>query len=161
LLWGLTAGAVGTLAMDMVWFVRYKRGGGESTFADWELASGLQSWDAASAPARVGKLLFETVTHTELPASQARLTTNLMHWGYGVQWGAVFGLAVGSSSRLRPWQGPLFGALVWLASYVSLPIAGFYKPIWSYDLKTLWDDLSAHLVYGVGVAATFWAACRS
>ena len=54
-----------------------------------------------------------------------------------------------------------FGMLVWLASYLSLPIAGFDKPIWSYDLKTLWDDLSAHLVYGVGVAATFWAACKS
>jgi uncharacterized membrane protein YagU involved in acid resistance len=52
----------------------------------------------------------------------------------------------------------LFGLLVWLASYVSLPIAGFYKPIWQYDLKTLLDDLSAHVVYGVGVAGTFWKA---
>ena len=47
---GLLAGAVGTLAMDLVWFVRYKRGGGESGFAAWELASGLDSWDDASAP---------------------------------------------------------------------------------------------------------------
>ncbi len=84
-----------------------------------------------------------------------------MHWSYGLQWGAIFGFAVGSSARMRPWQGPLLGLLVWLASYVTLPIAGFYKPIWAYDLKTLWDDLSAHLVYGTGVAAAFWALCRS
>jgi len=147
--------------MDLVWFVRYRRGGGESSFADWELASGLDAWDAAPAPARVGKLLFETVTQRELPVSQVRLTTNLMHWGYGVQWGAVFGLALGSASRMRPWQAPLLGVLVWLASYVSLPIAGVYKPIWSYPAKTLWDDLSAHLVYGVAAAAAFRAACRS
>jgi hypothetical protein len=158
---GLAAGAIGTLAMDLVWFVRYRRGGGESGFWQWESASGLDSWDATSAPAKVGKLVYETLTHAELPASQARLTTNVMHWGYGVPWGAVFGVAIGSASRQRPWQGPLFGALVWLAGYVSLPIAGFYKPIWSYDLKTLWEDLSAHLVYGVSVAMAFWTTCRS
>jgi hypothetical protein len=158
---GLVAGAVGTLAMDLVWFIRYKRGGGQSGFFAWESASGLDSWDDASAPAKVGKLLLETTMHTELPASQARTATNVMHWAYGTQWGALFGIAVGSASRMRPWQGPLLGLLVWLASYVALPIAGFYKPIWSYDVKTLWNDLSAHLVYGAGVAAAFWAACRS
>jgi hypothetical protein len=158
---GLLAGAVGTLAMDLLWFVRYKRGGGESSFAAWELASDLDSWDDASAPAKVGKLLYETLTHTELPASQAGRTTNIMHWGYGMQWGAIFGVALGSGSHLRLWQAPLFGLLVWLASYVSLPIAGFYKSLWSYEVTTLWDDLSAHLVYGAGVAAAFWATCRS
>jgi len=158
---GLAAGAAGTLAMDLVWFVRYKRGGGESSFPSWEIASNLESWDDAPAPARVGKLLCETLTGTELPVARAALTTNVMHWSYGVQWGAVLGVAIGSGSRLRPWQAPVFGALVWLASYVSLPIAGVYKPIWGYDLKTLWEDLSAHLVYGIGVAATFWTTCRS
>jgi hypothetical protein len=158
---GLLAGAGGTLAMDGLWYLRYRRGGGDSTFASWEFASGITSWDQTSAPAKVGKLLFETTLHQELPVSEASLTTNVMHWGYGLTWGAVFGLAVGSRSQLRPWQGPLLGLLVWLASYVTLPIAGFYKPIWSYDLKTLWDDLSAHLVYGAGVAAAFWATCRS
>ncbi|HEY1292454.1 MAG TPA: hypothetical protein VGJ60_05110 [Chloroflexota bacterium] len=158
---GLVAGAVGTLAMDLVLFVRYKRRGGESGFFAWEFASGLDSWDDASAPAKVGKLVFETTTHTELPASQARAATNVIHWGYAVQWGAIFGVAIGSGSRLRPWQGPLLGLLVWVASYISLPIAGVYQPIWSYDVKTLWDDLSAHLTYGAGVAAAFWATCRS
>ena len=143
---GIIAGAIGTLAMDLVWYIRYKRGGGSSDFLTWESASGLESWDDASAPAKVGKLLYEVATRDELPASRARLTTNVMHWVYGVQWGVVLGVVCGSGVRLR--QGPLLGLLVWLASYVSLPVAGVYKPIWSYDLKTLWDDLSAHLVYG-------------
>ena len=158
---GLLAGAIGTLAMDLIWFARYRRGGGQSEFLSWELASGLSSWDDASAPAKVGKLLYETATHQELNASKAALTTNIMHWGYGVQWGVVFAIGVGSASSLKLWHGPVVGALVWLASYVSLPIAGFYKPIWSYDLKTLWNDLSAHIAYGIGVAAGYWAACRS
>jgi hypothetical protein len=158
---GLVAGAAGTLALDLLQYLRYRRGGGESNFTSWEFASGITSWDETSAPAKVGKLLFETTFRTELPASEASLTTNVMHWGYGLTWGAVFGVAVGSRSHMRAWQGPLLGLLVWLAGYVSLPIAGFYKPIWSYDLKTLRDDLGGHLVYGTGVAAAFWAACGS
>ena len=153
---GFAAGAVGTVAMDLVWFVRYKRSGGQSSFLAWETASGLDSWDTASAPAKVGKLLYETVSHRDLAARRAALTTNIMHWGYGLQWGVLFGLSVGTSHHIRLWHGALFGALVWLASYVTLPIAGFYKPIWSYDLKTLWDDFSAHLAYGIGVAGAFW-----
>jgi hypothetical protein len=157
---GLAAAAVGTLAMDLVWFVRYRRGGGQSDFLAWEFASGLAAWDQASAPAKVGKLLYETALRRELPAQYAQLTTNVMHWAYGVQWGAVLGLAIGSRAHLRLWQGPLFGTLVWLASYVSLPVAGFYRPIWSYDLETLWDDWSAHLVYGTSTAVAFWLTCR-
>jgi hypothetical protein len=148
---GLLAAALGTLAMDLVWYARYKRGGGESGFLDWEFSVGLNDWENASAPAKVGKLLYEFVFKQELSARYAMLTNNVMHWGYGVQWGGVLGAAIGSLCAARLRQGPLLGALVWLASYVSLPIAGFYKPIWEYDLKTLWDDLSAHLVYGATV----------
>lgn len=158
---GALAGAAGTLALDLVWYLRYKRSGGESSFLTWEFASPPAKWQDASAPANVGKLLYETATHKALPESAINLTTNIMHWGYGKQWGVVLALAVGSGNRLRLWQAPLFGLLVWLSSYVSLPIAGFYKPIWSYDLKTLWDDLSAHLAYGTAAAAAFWAVSRS
>ena len=33
----------------------------------------------------------------------------------------------------------------------------FYEPIWKYDLKTLGNDLIAHLVYGLTTAAV-WRA---
>jgi hypothetical protein len=35
---------------------------------------------------------------------------------------------------------------------VILPASKRYKPIWEYDAKTLANDLSAHLVYGLGTA---------
>jgi hypothetical protein len=158
---GLVAGAVGTVAMDLVWYARYRRGGGEDGFFKWEFGSAPDEWQKASAPARVGKLLYETVTKAELPESQIGVTTNVMHWAYGTQWGVVLAAGLGANTNLKLWRGPLLGAMVWLASYVSLPVAGFYKPIWSYDPKTLWDDLSAHLVYGTATATSFWIACRS
>jgi uncharacterized membrane protein YagU involved in acid resistance len=152
---GALAGAAGTIAMDLLWYLRYRRGGGTDAFVKWEFGSPPKSWDDAGAPAQVGKLLYETFTHTELSVEYAGLVTNLMHWAYGSQWGVASALALETSSRTKLKQGPLLGLIVWLASYVSLPIAGFYKPIWQYDLKTLAKDLSAHLVYGTGTVAAF------
>jgi hypothetical protein len=41
------------------------------------------------------------------------------------------------------------------SGYVVLPLFGVYEPIWKYDLKTLANDLSAHLVFGTASAAAF------
>jgi hypothetical protein len=151
---GLVAAGVGTACMDAVWYVRYRRGGGTSSPLDWEFSAGLDNWDDASAPAKVGKLLLES---TGLPVPGPAVMNNLMHWAYGAGWGALLGVSIDQPWRARLTQGPLLGASVWLASYVSLPVAGVYKPIWSYDLKTLWKDLSAHLVYGLSTIAAFRA----
>ncbi|HUZ78634.1 MAG TPA: hypothetical protein VMV93_13730 [Chloroflexota bacterium] len=149
---GLVAGAMGTLAMDGLWYVRYRAGGGHSGFGAWEFSAGL-TWDQAGAPAQVGKRLAEGFLQRPLPATAAPLTNNVVHWGYGMLWGALFGLVAGSARRQRLVFGPLFGALVWLSSYVSLPAAGLYKPLWEYDRQTLAKDLSAHLTYGAATGA--------
>jgi hypothetical protein len=154
---GALAGVVGTAAMDLLWFLRYKRGGGESGFMDWEFSVGLNEWSKAPAPARLGKQLYEGFFQRELPAERAALTNNVMHWGYGVGWGALYGLLAGSARRPQIRSGLLFGSLVWAVDYVVLPLAKLYRPIWEYDLATLWQDLSAHLVYGVTTAAVFRA----
>jgi hypothetical protein len=51
---GLVAGAVGTLAMDLLLHRRYRRGGGKQHFFAWEFPSGLSSWDEARVPGQVG-----------------------------------------------------------------------------------------------------------
>ena len=158
---GLLAAAAGTLAMDLLWYARYKRGGGESGFADWELSAGLDDWEHASAPGKLGKHLYEGFLQREMPARYAALTNNVMHWGYGIGWGALYGIVAGSECRPRARFGLLLGPIVWASGYVVLPLAKLYKPIWQYDPKTLWDDLSAHLVYGLATAAVFrWLAAR-
>jgi len=47
---GALAGAIGTAAMDLLLYERYRRDGGKSTFGRWELAADVMSWDEASAP---------------------------------------------------------------------------------------------------------------
>jgi hypothetical protein len=158
---GIAAGAVGTLAMDALWFGRYKRGRGESDFLEWEFSSGLSSWDAAPAPALVGKRLVEGVFQRELPPGRAALVNNVTHWAYGALAGAQYGIVAGSLCAPRVCYGVPFGATIWATSYVILPAAKLYKPIWEYDRGTLAKDLSAHLVYGLATATSFEALRRA
>lgn len=152
---GLAAATVGTVAMDLLLFVRYRRGGGRSAFRRWEFSSAVNTWDQAPAPAQVGRRLVEGLFGQELPDQRAALVNNITHWGYGVLNGAPFGIVAGSLASPRVRYGALFGASVWATSYVVLPAAKLYKPIWEYDLPTLGKDLSAHLVYGLSTAAAF------
>lgn len=153
---GVAAGAVGTLAMDLVWYRRYRRGGGEDSFVDWEFSASTKSWEDAGAPAQVGKRVVEGFLQRELPDEAAAMTNNAMHWGTGLQWGALYGLVAGSATRsANPAAGAALGAAAFAASYAVLPLARLYKPIWEYDIRTLAKDLSGHLVFGLGTAAAF------
>jgi len=152
---GLLAGAIGTAAMDLVMYLRYRKDGGEQTFVEWESSAGLDDWEQAAAPAQLGKRIFESFFQRELSAEWARTTNNVMHWSYGSMAGAQYAIAAGSVSA--PWirSGIVLGTTVWGSSYVVLPAAKLYKPIWKYDTATLAKDLSAHLAYGLTAAAAF------
>jgi hypothetical protein len=152
---GLVAGAVGTFAMDVLWFVRYKRAGGENGFGAWEFSSNVHGWEHAPAPAQIGKRLIEGVFARELPPQRAALVSNLTHWGFGMFGGAQYGVVAGSLRAPQIRYGVPFGAGVWAIGYAVLPAAKLYKPIWDYDRTTLAKDLSAHLVYGIATAAAF------
>jgi hypothetical protein len=146
---GAAAGVVGTVAMDLLWYARYRRGGGTGPFGEWEITRDVSSWDEAPAPALMARKLVETVTRREVPVERAAALANLMHWSYGVSWTAAYGLLVSGRGRRRPlWHGPAFGATVWSSDYVTLPLAGVYGPLWTYDAASLSKDLSAHLVFG-------------
>ncbi len=154
---GAVAGAVGTAAMDAVWFARYKRQGGEQGLWAWETSEGLDSWEDASAPGQVGRRLVRSVCHRDPADRWARLTTNMMHWAYGLAWGAQYGIVLRSAKRPAPTWGLVLGPVVWTSDYLVLPLAKVYKPMWDYDAKTLWKDLSAHLVYGAVTGGAFAA----
>src|SRR5437588_7279709 len=88
---GLIATAAGTAAMDVQEYLQYRAGGGTSDFFSWEFG-GIESWDDVSVPGQVGKRIAEAWTGKELLPQRAGLTNNLMHWGFGMQWGVPFGI---------------------------------------------------------------------
>jgi hypothetical protein len=147
---GAVAGVLGTVAMDGLWYARYRREGGREPFASWEVTSEITDWERARAPARMGRKLIEGVTGRDVPVERAAAVNNVMHWGYGTSWAAGYGLLTAAAGRRRAWwHGPAFGTVVWASDYVVLPLAKVYEPIWRYDVPTLAKDLSAHLVFGV------------
>ena len=153
---GVLAGAVGTVAMDAYRYLRYRQSGGTDSPLAWEFAP-IKSWDQAPAPGQVAKRVIEGFTQRELPGRYAFLTSTVMHWGYGSANAAAYGLVAGSLRRPpAPVYGLPFGAAVWLSGYIVLPLGGLYQPIWTYDAKTLAEDLSAHLVYGTATGTAFW-----
>jgi hypothetical protein len=157
---GAAAGALGTAAMDLVEFRRYRLGGGTERLIAWETAEGVKKWEDASAPGQLGKRVAEGITGRELSDRWARSTTNLVHWATGLGWGAQFGLLDGVFRRHRFALSALLGPTAWLTGYVILPFAKVYKPIWEYDAATLTKDLSAHLAYGSVTAAGFGLLAR-
>ncbi len=150
---GALAGAVGTVALDTVWYLRYRHASGTQEPLAWEFSAGVDRWDQVSAPGQVGKRLLARFVRSDPPERWARTTQNLTHWATGVGWGVQLGIVAGLTGR-RTWAwGLVFGPAVWLASYATLGPAGIYKPIWQYDADTLGKDFSAHLVYGMTTGA--------
>lgn len=142
--------------MDLLWYRRYRRGGGDAPLVDWEFATGATDFgDAAPAPARVGKYVADAVG-VELPDTSVAATNNAVHWATGMGWGKVAGVATGFAPLPAFGVGVVTGVSAWATSYAVLPLIGVYEPITNYDRETLWKDLSAHLVFGasLGLALT-------
>ena len=154
---GVLAGAAGTLAMDLVWFRRYRKGGGTDGFVDWEFSAGTKSYEDAPAPAQVGKRAVEGIFDTELAPESAALMSNAVHWATGIGWGALYGIVAGSTRSAHPALGAVLGPAAWTNSYLMLGLAKLYKPMWEYDAKTLGRDLGAHAVFGLATATVFRA----
>lgn len=155
---GALAGAAGTLAMDLVWFSRYRQGGGEDDFPSWEFATSTASFDEASAPGKVGRKL-AAAAGVELPDELAGETTNVMHWLTGVGYG--IGHALLQHRRGVVSGGLSTGAGAFANSYATLGAMGIYEPIWSYDRETLTEDLTAHLAFGAATALVYRALTGS
>jgi hypothetical protein len=151
---GLLAGAVGTVGLDAVQYLKYRRAGGTESPLAWEFAP-IDSWETAPAPGQVAKRLIEGFTQSKLPDRSAWAISTAAHWAYGSVAGAAYGVLAGSLPAPHPGYGVPFGAALFANDYIALPAAGLYKPILEYDAKTLAWDLGGHVAYGTGTAATF------
>jgi hypothetical protein len=156
---GLLAGAVGTIGLDAVQYLKYRVKGGADSPLAWEFAP-VDTWEKAPDPGQVARRVIEGFTQRKLPDRLAFPISTAMHWGYGASAGAAYGVLAGSLRRPHAAYGLPFGATVWAIGYVILPEGGLYKPIWEYDIKTLAWDLSGHLAYGAGTGVTFWLFTR-
>jgi hypothetical protein len=158
---GAAAGIVATAAMDLLWYRRYRAGGGDRSLATWELSTeAVDFGDDAPAPARVGQRLAGLVG-VELDDASVGTTNNVVHWMTGIGWGKAAGVAATVLPVPALGVGVATGVTAWGTSYAVLGRLGIYRPISEYDKATLWKDLSAHLVFGLTLGAALGVAGRA
>jgi hypothetical protein len=139
--------------MDALLYQRYRRQGGTASFVGWEFGEPVETFSEAGAPARVACELASRL-HIELPASSARFATNTVHWATGLAWGVAHSVVRTVTPLATLTSGVAIGAGAFATSYAVLPRIGVYKQLSEYDGEALWQDLSAHLVYGAAVGLT-------
>ena len=150
---GAVAGAVGTVAMDTLWYRRYREGGGEAGFTDWEFTDA-DSVEEAGAPAQFADTVTDPVG-IEIADEHAGTVTDAVHWTTGVANGMGHALVNGGRNPLL--GGALTGAGAFANSYAILGALGIYEPAWEYEPETLRKDLGAHLVYGLATGLAYAA----
>ena len=67
---GLLAGAVGTVCLDAVQYLKYRRAGGTDSPMAWEFAP-VEDWETAPDPGQVAKRVIEGFTQRKLPDRSA------------------------------------------------------------------------------------------
>ena len=81
------------------------------------------------------------------------LFDQLLHLGYGVFQGALYGATRGPGRAPTVGTGLLFGAATWLVgSGVLVPLSGAGDPLWRRRPLAAGLDLAAHLLFGASVA---------
>jgi hypothetical protein len=156
------AGAIGTCAMDALLYRRYRGGGGTDQPLEWEFSAAVKGWEDVSAPGLVGKDVLQRLWGPrELPKEWARPVQNVVHWATGVGWCIPLALLLPERRSVAWISGVSIGPVAWITSYIVLPFAKAYKPIWEYDAKTLTNDFSAHVVYGVTVGTVLAVAAKA
>jgi hypothetical protein len=133
---GLFAGVAGTATMTLSSTIEMK----------------LRGRPASSAPADAAAKVLGVEPEGE--KEEARFS-NLVHWGYGISWGAVRGLiGVVGLEGMRA-QAVHFGA-VWGTEQIMLPALGVAPPFWEWGAKEVAIDAFHHLVYAsaTGIAYT-------
>jgi hypothetical protein len=83
----------------------------------------------------------------------------LVHYGFGAAWGAVYGAASESFPVLcTPTGAALFGAKVWAVSHLLLlPMFGLEPPANRFGLSHHVYSLAGHAVYGLTAMAAYRA----
>jgi len=166
LLLGLVGGAVGTLAMNfyfkaMAPFVDMDatvddQNGSQSHALDSIAVLGQHYQEGEGSTAAVGRVAYQTIAGASPKTEETRtMLSELVHWGFGMQMGALYGAIRGPTDMPDIVGGLGFGVSVWfLASELAVPVLGFAPGPTKFPLAHHANEFGAHIVYGLTTAAT-------
>ncbi len=137
---GLFAGAAGTAAMTVSSTVEAK----------------IRDRGSSSAPADAAGKVLGVQPRDE--AGEARFS-NIVHWSYGISWGAARGLLHAAGIDGPAATAVHFGA-VWGGAQVMLPALDVAPPPWASPKEEVAIDAFHHAVYAIATAVAFAALQR-
>ncbi len=137
---GLFAGVAGTAAMTVSSTLELK----------------IRGRQGSSAPAVAAAKVLGVEPKGE--AKEARFS-NLVHWGYGISWGAVRGL-IGAAGLKGPSAAAAHFGAVYGAEQVMLPALDVAPPFWQWGAKEVAIDTFHHLVYAGATSVAYGALDR-
>lgn len=158
---GVLGGAAGLLAMRLYWQYaapRVNKLGGQDQDGDGGEHSislvGQQHKKDESSTAALGRLAYHALSGKDPQSDETKtLLSYLVHWGYGLLQGGVYGALRGGVGAPDLAGGALFGAGLWLfGDELMAPLLGLQAgPGASPPLGHV-NRLGAHLSYGLGTA---------
>ncbi len=142
---GAASGLAASWAMSAAYRPIWRAGGVETRRREQEAQAGMAPATIRAADAAAG------VVGRRIPDRSKGLAGWIVHYAYGIAWGAAFGLAARAVAPRAPLvTGLAFGAALWLLSdELLVPALRLSRPPARYPASTHVKGLAAHLVYGV------------
>lgn len=164
---GAIAGAVGGFAMNQ--FQRlFSKVVGDEEYSEQAhspkqsgrreaILRGQESETGEDAPGAVkaADAISEEVFGRELTGSEKEVAGPIVHYGFSIATGAMYGAATEIMPEATAGAGIPFSLAVWIiADQTLLPLLGLSKPASSYAIKKHAYSLASHFVYGAATEAT-------
>jgi hypothetical protein len=102
----------------------------------------------------VGRIAYDNLMGNPPRSEETRgLLSNLVHWGYGIVQGALYGAVRGREKPPDVAGASVFGAALYGFSAVGLPLLGFGKGPTAHPPEHHAASLGGHLLYGLTTAS--------
>lgn len=102
----------------------------------------------------VGRILYERLRHAEPSRERGTQLGKLVHWGYGMAMGGVYGLLEPRVKERDLTAGLGYGAALWLfGDELAVPLLGLAAGPTAHPPRVHVEAFGAHLVYGLTTSA--------
>lgn len=147
---GMLAGAVATLAMGKASGYLYELEDEQTRKYEVDLRGG------EYPPEVLAEKVSERVAGAELSAEQRQRYGKLIHWGYGITWGGLYGALHGRVPLVDVADGVGFGTGLWLiGDELMVPTLGLSPPSTRFPWQNHARAFANHFVYGATVGITY------
>src|SRR5437763_9868690 len=107
---------------------------------------------------RKAKKALPPSTREQIPPALEKAAAKMLHMGYGMTSGAIYGLLAPRRGNAAL-NGALLGLGVWAAGYLGwLPATDLMPPLTEHEPKQIAVPIVEHALFGIAVVAAFEAA---